>query len=611
MCGFACLIQPGRSFAQGLLNQLDADLFHRGPDSGGQFAEPGAAMVFRRLSIMDPTPVSDQPMNDPQRDVTLVFNGEIYNYQALRDELIQAGARFKTKGDTEVVLQGYAHWGRGVFERLEGMYAIGILDRREGRFLAARDPLGIKPLYLLHSGDLTAVASEVRPLTRLVRAEIDSEAVPELLTFNWAAGRRSNYKGIDLLPGGTLVDVDLRSGAMTERRFCDPLDTLSAPRTVGAEEAQAGVVTSLKSHLMSDVGYAMQLSGGLDSSLLTALAADTEDRRLASFACKIDDAELDEGRYRQTVVDAFNLDHHEDPIDGSRYADLLPDAISAMEGPTPHGGCVALFALCKSLGQSHKVVLTGEGADEMFGGYLRYALSGKLAQHEKLDRALPDFLPTPDVWPFRSVRRLRGRDRAAYASVYGDFGWLQHLFPDILPAAPGPREAVSDRFDDFRDRLFAVDQTAYLSSLLVRQDKLSMASSVEARVPFVHMPLLRLVNAMPHDVRAPGGVTKPVLKALADKYLGAELVHRRKVGLLLPYDRWMRDEKALGRYLDLLAEPTAEIRGFADSKRLDRALQDARTGQMGDLSDFFKLINLELWMRSTRSDTRHPDASAR
>lgn len=603
MCGFACLLQPGRDFDPGLLLLLSQDLYHRGPDSDGILNETGAAMVFRRLSIMDPTPVSDQPMTDSDRNVTMVFNGEIYNFKDLREQLIQAGIVFHTKGDSEVILRGYGYWGDAVFDKLEGMFTIGLLDRRKGRFVAARDPLGIKPLYMTRVGDLTAFASEIRPLTRLRSAEIDPAAIPELLTFNWAAGRLSNYRHIERVPGGTLVVVDMATGAVSERRFRDPLDTLSAPRAVSAEEAQEGVVDSLRSHLMSDVGYAVQLSGGVDSSLITALANERTDKRLASFAVRVMDASYDEGDYRRPLVERLKLDHLEVPIDGTRFADVLPSAIASMEGPVPHGGCVALHALCGAIGGKHKVVLTGEGADEMFGGYLRYQIAGKLAGHERVDRLIPSFMPIPNIWPLKSVRRLRGLDRAVHGSVYGDFEDLCRLFPDILPAPRGERDVASARFNDFRDRLFAVDQTAYLESLLVRQDKMSMASSVEARVPFVHMPLLRLVNAMPHPTRAPGGVTKPVLKALAERYLGHDLVHRRKVGLTLPYGRWLGDAKGLGRYIDLLADPNARIRDYAEGKRLDAIVSRARSKTTSNLDDVFKLINLELWMRSVKADS--------
>lgn len=598
MCGLAALAQPGRKFDASLLERIDAALFHRGPDSGGAVSEDGCALVFRRLAIMDPEPASDQPMSDEQGEITLVFNGEIYNFRALRAELESLGVRFRTKGDSEVVLNGYRHWGEDLFERLEGMYAFCLLDRRRGVLLAARDPLGIKPLYAASKGDLHVFASEVKAISPLVGAEADLDALPELLTFGWAAGSLSNYKGIERVPGGTLITVDLQTGKRRDRRFADPLDTLKQKRTATEEDAHNAVLASLNAHLMSDVGYSLQLSGGVDSSLIAALAAEAAGTRLDSYAVKLDDPALDEGEYRKPVVERYGLNHLEWNVSGRNFADMLPDAARAMEGPVPHGGCVTLYGLCGEIKKRHKVVLTGEGADEMFGGYLRYSIWQKLARQEAIDRAWPAFLPLPNVWPFKGIRKLHGRDFAAYAALYENLNAMADIFPDLLPAAPGAREAASARFDDFRDRLFAVDQTAYLESLLVRQDKMSMAQSVEARVPFVHTPLLRVVNALPNEMRVPGGQTKPILKHLAERHLPHDLIHRRKVGLLLPYKRWAADEAGLGRYLSDLTDPNGKLRGFADDKKLDKAIADFRAGRSEGLPRIFALINMEIWLRS-------------
>lgn len=598
MCGIAALAQPGRRFDPDLLKRIDTALFHRGPDSGGVVSEEGCALVFRRLAIMDPEPSSDQPMSDADGQISMVFNGEIYNFQTLRVELESQGIQFRTKGDSEVVLNGYRHWGEAVFDRLEGMYAVSILDRRDGKLLAARDPLGIKPLYAARKGDLHAFASEVKALTPIVGASVDEQALPELLTFLWAAGTLSNYKGIERVPGGTLVSVDLKTGERRDRRFSDPLETLSQARTATEEDAHQAVIASLNAHLMSDVGYSLQLSGGVDSSLIAALAAKAAGTVLDSYAVQIDDPALDEGQYRKPVVEQYGLNHRECAISGQEFAALLPQAVAAMEGPVPHGGCVTLLGLCREIRKDHKVVLTGEGADEMFGGYFRYSIWKKLARQEAIDRAWPSFLPLPDIWPLKGLKRLHGRDFAAYAAMYENLSAMAALFPDLLPAPPGAREAASARFKDFRDRLFAVDQSAYLESLLVRQDKMSMAQSVEARVPFVHTPLLNVVNALPDELRVPGQETKPVLKRLAEKHLPHDLIHRRKVGLLLPYKRWAADENGLGRYLSDLTDPNGRLRTYADAKKLDKAVADFQAGQTEALPRIFALINMEVWLRS-------------
>ncbi len=600
MCGLVALFEPGRRFDPALLAGMEDDLFHRGPDSGGCVSEPGLALVFRRLAIIDPGSQADQPMSDASGRCSLVFNGEIYNYRALRLALEQEGAHLRTSGDTEVVLEGYLRWGEDVLNRLEGMFAFCLVDRERGVALAARDPLGIKPLYMVHTGTTVAFASEMRPLFRLQSPQVDEAALAELITFGWAAGRLSNCRGIERLPGGTLVTVPLAGGVPAERRLCDPLETLrpdSGPGRVDAEEqVREALSDSVKAHLASDVGYAVQLSGGVDSSLVAALAQEETSGKLASFAVSLGDHPYDEGRYRDMVVQRHGLDHHEVAISAADYASALPRAVRHMEGPLPHGGCVTLMLLCERIRKHTKVVLTGEGADEMFGGYQRYARWRKTRWQERLARLLPArFLPP--LWPVAGMRRLGGLDAAAYACVYHDFRAVQRAFPGLVPK-PGAREAASRRFTDFRDRLFAVDQAAYLESLLVRQDKMSMAASVEARVPFVHMPLLRLVNNLPHTLRAPGGDTKPLLKRIAERHLPHELIHRRKIGLWLPYEEWFADANGAGGYLDDLTGSESRLAAYAEKEKLAALVEKCRTGARSAGLVLERLVGVELWLRS-------------
>ena len=238
MCGLAAFFEAGRVFPETLLAGAEHDLFHRGPDSGGRSAEPGWALVFRRLAIMDPAAASDQPMSDETGRCTLVFNGEIYNFRELRGDLEAAGMTFRTSGDTEVLLQGYLRWGAGVLDRLEGMYAFVLVDRQENIALAARDPFGIKPLYLCRKGDTVALASEMRPLYRLLRPAPDEAALSELLTFNWAAGSLSNIAGIERLPGGTVLTIPLDGGEIKRRQFFDILSTIAPDNATSAETAE-------------------------------------------------------------------------------------------------------------------------------------------------------------------------------------------------------------------------------------------------------------------------------------------------------------------------------------------------------------------------------------
>lgn len=606
MCGFAAIFGGKQIFPAELLDAMDRDLFHRGPDAGGRVVEPGVALVFRRLSILDVRDAANQPMTDAAGRYTIVFNGEIYNFRALRRDLEAAGATFRTTSDTEVILEGFARWGEAVFDRLEGMYALAILDRVDQTVTAARDPFGIKPLYLTRQGETVAFASEMRPLRRLVPTEIDPAALTELLVYRFAAGRLSNLRHIELVPGGSVVRVALATNTVTERRFSDVLDLLQPDPSMTLNDAQdiiaASLEASVDAHLASDVGYALQLSGGVDSSLLCALAAQKTSGKLRTFGIDLGDVPENERRWRDQVTQRYDVDHHEVALDDRQFADALPRAVAAMEGPVPHLGCVMLMALCEEIRKTDKVVLTGEGADEMFGGYARYGNWPVQRRHARFAGLVPGF-----AWPalgrYRWLKRYADFEPAAIAGVYFDPSRLAAMFPDLVPApgAPGARDVAAARFGDFRDRMLAVDQTAYLGSLLMRQDRMAMATSVEARVPFTHLPLARAVNRITNDLRIPGGETKPLLKEFAANHLPHDVVYRRKVGLNLPYDNWLRDPEGLGRYVDLLEQPDCALADWADGAALKTYVRTFRDGGLvrGDVP-MIHLVDLELWLRNMR-----------
>jgi asparagine synthase (glutamine-hydrolysing) len=603
MCGLAAFFEPGRRFDGALLDAVDRDLFHRGPDSGGRLSEPGCGLVFRRLAILDPKPVADQPMTDADGNLTLIFNGEIYNFRELQRKLRAAHVVLRTDGDTETILEGYRLWGASIFARLEGMFALVLVDRRNGVAIAARDPFGIKPLYMARRGTFTAFASEMRPLRRLVGTRPDPTALPELLTFRYAAGRLSNLAGIELVPGGVMVELKLTDGSLRETRFDDPLGGFAAEQMSAAEaqsRAEAAVTRSIETHLQSDVGFAVQLSGGVDSSLVTAIAAGAVPDRLRSYGISLGDLPEDESRWRAQVIAQTKVENRDILIGNADYADALPQAVAAMEGPTAHTGCPMLMLLCRKIRETDRVVLTGEGADEFFGGYARYRNWAALRRQARFANAVP-FFAWPLLGRYRSLQRYAGHDPAYYAAVYYDHRTMAALFPD-LRFGPGARSKVGERFADFRDRMMAADQTAYLSSLLMRQDKMSMASSVEARVPFTYRPLARALNKIPRDIRIPGGTTKPLLKRIAENYLPHDLIHRRKVGLTIPVSAWLADPAGLGRYLDTIEAPDSELSGYGDQRGI-RALVTSfrRAPDKENSAVLLSLINAELWLRSLRA----------
>lgn len=602
MCGIAGFFEPGRLFDDRLLDQVDRDLFHRGPDAGGRCAEPGFALVHRRLSIVDLHETANQPMHDPEGDLTLIYNGEIYNFRDLRRDLEAQGAVFRTQCDTEVILVGYRHWGSAVVERLHGMFAFVLIDRRRGEAIVARDHLGIKPIYLRQLGRTVGVASEMRPLLRLGPATPDVSALGELLHFGWAAGSVSNLQGIERVEPGTLLRISLADGTLNRTRYFNVIDTLRMPTSSDMTMAEAveGVDElldrSVRDHLMSDVGFSVQLSGGVDSSYIAARATAHSHETVQSFGIDLAGLAENEREWRDRVVAEWPIDQHEIRMDGRMFADNLTRAVRHMEGPVPHGGCVLLMLLCDEIRKVTKIVLTGEGADELFGGYDRYGRWRKTARQEMLSRWLPTSL-LPNRPPFIGLRRLAGKDAAVEASVYGDTGPLMQVFPGLRTESTA-RAKASGMFSDFRARLLAVDQTCYLDSLLVRQDKMSMAASVEARVPFVHLPVFEAVNRLALDLRIPGGETKPLLKRIAEKYIAPDVIRRRKVGLLLPYAEWCRDENGLGRFVDGLDGSNARIADFADRSELRRFVERFRKGDPSAARYMFRLLNVQAWLQS-------------
>ncbi|WP_430475991.1 asparagine synthase (glutamine-hydrolyzing) [Thalassospira lucentensis] len=608
MCGFAAIIGSGNYNQEGqwcpkLLEDIDRDLYHRGPDDGRVICHSNCALIFRRLAIIDPEAHSNQPMRDETGRYELVFNGEIYNYKTLRSELEGVGCVFRTKGDTEALLQGFIIWGADVFARLEGMFSCVIIDHDLQQGYAARDSFGIKPLYITRKDGYTAFASEARPLRRLInRSEIDADALSELLMHRFAAGRLSNYQDIELLPGGRFVRFRLSGKEWSETVFSDPLDTLHPRENLDKEtvlaQCENAISQSIKDHMQSDVGYALQLSGGVDSSLVLAMTSKYANRPLDSYAVSIDDDRYDEGKWRDMVTQQYPVRHKNISLTGKDFAEALPDAVKYMDGPVPHFGCVMLKLLCKELAQNHKVVLTGEGADEFFGGYDRYARWQQLLKFNRIAKLVPRTL-----WPFlqryKFLHRFHRNDAAIVSSIYFDFMQMQSMFPD-LNWQGGAREETARRFSNFPTRMMAVDQTSYLSSLLMRQDKMAMSASVEARVPFTHLPLARIVNSIGMGLRVPGGETKPLLKQIAAKWLPKDVVFRRKVGLNLPLDEWLKDEQGLGRYLPLLTESSSRLGKYADQKILRTMVENFRRGsQTPGMPPLAHLVNIELWLRSS------------
>lgn len=599
MCGFVSVFHSQQKLNPNLIKLMSDDIIHRGPDNFGIVNEKNFSLGFRRLSIIDPTPGSNQPFFDITKNFIIVFNGEIYNYKFLRKKLEQENVKFITQGDTEVFLNGFIKWGEKIFDLVEGMFAAIIIDQKNQEAIAIRDQLGIKPLYYSTYNNYVSFSSEIKPLFKIAPNDIEAKDIAELLTFRFNSGQNTGHKYIKKIKPGHLIRINYKSNTLKIDEYFNIKKSFMTDKKIQYKDAlkitEDALKSSIKQHLASDVGYSLQLSGGVDSSLICALTALESSKKISSFSIRLDDENHDESKWRKNVVDKYDLNHHELDFNFEDYAESLPKAIKKMEAPIPHSGCPMLMMLYEKVGNSNKVMLTGEGADELFGGYHRYKNWKNLQNYGYIANKIPSF-----AWRFlkryEGLKKYLNRDPAIWSSIYHQHLEIEKRFPE-MKSDGCERLNISKGIKDFRHRMLLVDQKVYLDSLLFRQDKMSMASSVEARVPFAHLPLYRAINKIPNSIKITGYETKPILKRIAEKYLEFENVNRRKVGLTLPIDKMLKDPKSLGRYLDLF-DKNSKISKFTEYKKIKRLIDDYRLNKYKDHTAIMNFINVELWLRS-------------
>jgi len=588
MCGFAGVISKGRRpVPKGLVEKMGADIFHRGPDDHGYWFSHWCGLSFRRLAIIDLSDGGHQPMPDLTGRYIIVYNGELYNCSGLRKALQSEGVAFRSSSDTEVVLQAYIRWGRECLGRFLGMFAFLIIDTRAGEVFAARDHLGIKPLYYSQDKDYFYVSSEIKSLRHVMRFEINPNVLYEQFFFNYVAGPSTPFKNIHkCLPGMFMTFA--RNGPVKQQIYYDVTKSLNSPGIARESEflprIEAAIKESILSHTMSDVGFNVQLSGGVDSSYITAILAKHLGFDIETFSISVNDEECDESEYQRMVSRLFSTRHHEIRVNDLMLADSLEKATWHMDIPVVHLGSVFLMLLCRQSGTRSRVILTGEGADELFGGYSRYLLSGRNLLADKMK---PEWLKI----------KSNGNSslRAVESQFYFEKRQMMEYFKD-LPQELAYRIGAARSQSRYRSQMLAHDQKCYLVSLLERQDKMSMASSVEARVPFCNHVLFEMVNPVSERLKFRGNMPKYILKKLGEKYLDRSLLYRRKNGLNLPINRWM-SRNPLSERLDILTDRTARERGFYNMGKIENAISRQRAGTGQNAKCLFPILLFETWMR--------------
>lgn len=629
MCGIAGLVgfdgldqdAPARA------ERMRDVITYRGPDEAGLHCDGYAALAHRRLSIVDLS-AGQQPLSNEDGNVWIVFNGEIYNHADIRRDLEARGHRYRTRSDTETIVHAYEEWGDDCVHRFRGMFAFAIWDAPKRRMLLVRDRLGIKPLYWTQAGRVLLFGSEIKAIlaSGLVRPEANEPVLPEVLSTRYTSSSATLFRGIHkLLPGHRLV---IEGGAVSASQYWDvpvresDADANGASREDAVARFRELLEESVRLRLMSDVPLGMFLSGGIDSSAIAAIMARQIDRPLQTFSVAFKDRAYNELEYAREVARAIGAESHEIVIDDRDFFSALPKLVWHEDEPIAHPSSVPLYFVSKLARERVTVVLTGEGSDELLAGYGKYP---RIAWNWRAGGVYERMMP-------RALRRAIGRgvvprlparlgryarrsflamDRTAEAMFLDNFASIR-LADQSRLLAPGLRGLANPAaaygssiayFDALNgsstllDRLLYADIKTYLVELLMKQDQMSMAASIESRVPFLDHRLVEFAARLPDVWKLQGFTTKRILREAMKGLLPESILNRPKMGFPVPFASWTRAQWN-GVVREVLLDRRSRERGIVDTAAVDALLRDHAAGRTDGGDRLWSLFNLELWYRT-------------
>jgi asparagine synthase (glutamine-hydrolysing) len=628
MCGIAGILEFSVDVRADpfVLRRMCDVMAHRGPDDQGAFVQGPIGLGIRRLSIVDLT-TGHQPISNEDGTIWLVFNGEIYNHLALREQLIARGHRYRTHSDTETIVHLYEEYGRDCVQHLRGMFAFALWDSKQKRLFAARDRLGIKPLYYCATRDRLLFGSEIKVLLAhpSMRPRFDRAALPEFLAFGYLSGQETFYEDIRKLMPGHALEVG-QTGELTIRPYWDL--QMSEPDRSHDEAYYVRTYRdlleqSVNSHLMSDVPLGVFLSGGLDSSAVAALMTKIRREPIETFSVGYPEHAYSELPYARTVARHLNSVHHEVSVTSQEFFDALPKLIWHENEPIAWPSSVSLYFVARLARERVKVVLTGEGSDETLAGYSRYAFTLKNAGFDRfyrgfvsslIRRGIRDFIGTSN-WIKASARRklshtFLGADGESWTSFYFDNFFSAFNQPDQRGLLT---ESVAEEFADgaaYRNvlaywehssgellqRLLYTDIKTYLVELLMKQDNMSMAASIESRVPFLDHVLVEWAMQVPAGIEIHRMAGKQILKKAMEDLLPNSIIYRPKLGFPTPWSDWLAGPR-LDWIESLLLEPRTVGRGYFKPSAVQKLFLEHRAKYRDHYDRIWRLLNLELWQR--------------
>jgi asparagine synthase (glutamine-hydrolysing) len=639
MCGICGEVRfDGAPVASEIVVAMRDQLVHRGPDAAGLYVSPSraAGLGFRRLSIVDLSPNGHQPMPNEDGTVQVVFNGEIYNFAGIRDDLISRGHRFRSRSDSEVIVHLYEELGPACIDRLDGMFAIGIWDERERLLTLARDRAGKKPLFYMQDRRRAVFASEIKAFfpRRDVAMTVDREMVPYYFLYGYVPCPRTLYHGVEQVEPGSVVTID-RAGRTSSRRYWAlkfPPDGMAA-RQVGDRAAVKSklrdlMTAAVERRLMSDVPLGAFLSGGVDSTIVVGLMSRLLDRPVKTFSIGFKDSpSYDETAFARLAATRFKTDHTEFIVEPSSF-DLIEKLVWHHDGPFGDSSAVPTYIVSQLTRRSVTVVLNGDGGDELFAGYLRF-YAAMVA--ERMPRALRGavkaaarLLPAGENARHRFARARRFADAMSLPLDERITRWTSLFYDDLDQLLTPDFQHSTAPVDPLRylrsfeqqagdlstlSRVLLINFNTYLlNDLLVKVDRSAMANSLEARSPFLDTALMEYAASLPDSMKLARGRTKVILREAFADLIPPEIQRRGKMGFGIPFGEWFRG--ALKDPVnDLLLTPDARYKEYLSADYVHRLVERHQAGEADLGLQLWTLFCFEIWLRDLPGWTRSMPAA--
>ncbi len=621
MCGIAGFVvadrdadaPPPREWVD-LARRMCRAIRHRGPDDEGFFVDRDVALGMRRLSIID-LASGHQPIHNEDRTVWIVFNGEIYNFRELRADLEACGHRFYTNTDTETIVHAYEQWGTTAIRRLRGMFGLAIWDTRSRTLLLARDRIGIKPLYYAQAAGRLYFASEIKAILQAadVPRDLDLDALDHYLAFLYTPADRSIFGAIRKLPPGCLLQW--HGGRLhVDRYWQQPADeTFRGSEADAVDRLRQVLADAVRSHLVSDVPLGAFLSGGVDSSLVVGLMAEASSAPVKTFSIGFDEPAYDELEYARRIASHFGTDHHEFVVRPDALS-IFDRLVAQFDEPFADASAIPTWYVSEMARRHVTVVLSGDGGDELFGGYDRYVPHPRVAAFDRYSpRGLRQIAALaaahlPHGARGKNFLRHVGRDRRGrYLDAIRLFAADEKaalLSPDVYLRleGPDPEDLVASRFDRYAalpwpSQMMRFDAETYLpEDILTKVDRMSMAHSIESRVPLVDNEVVDFASALPSTLKIRAGRRKHVLKEVAATMIPREALDRPKQGFAVPLNVWFRGQLA-ALCADLLLSPRTLQRGYFQPAFVRRLVHEHRSGTRNHDLRLWQLMMFESWHR--------------